>query len=74
VLAAEQLAETVTILGKDGFIAPGGPMNQLGAACFGIWIIAQGIAASGRHSQSVADQRAELASAGSLRKAGQQRA
>ena len=44
VFAAEQLVETITIFGKEGFIAPGGSMNfQLGAGLFfgvglGIWI------------------------------------
>ncbi len=42
-LVAEQAAETVTILGTSGFIAPGGPMNfPLGAGLFVVWVIACG--------------------------------
>lgn len=41
VLVAEQLIETVTIFGKRGFIAPGGPMNlMLGAGLFIVWFVA----------------------------------
>jgi hypothetical protein len=47
VFVAEQLIETITIFGKSGFIAPGGPMNfMLGAGLYFIWIIAVGIAVS----------------------------
>jgi hypothetical protein len=46
VLGLEQLVETLTILGDQGFIAPGGALNQVGAALFGIWVLAQGVAAS----------------------------
>jgi type IV secretory pathway VirB2 component (pilin) len=35
--AAEQLIETITVMGKRGFIAPGGPMNNvLGAGLFAV--------------------------------------
>jgi hypothetical protein len=44
--ALQQLVETVTIFGEHGFIAPGGGLNQLGVAFFGVWVIAQGAAAS----------------------------
>lgn len=41
VLVVEQLAETVTLFGKSGFIAPGGAMNFiLGAGLFVVWLIA----------------------------------
>jgi type IV secretory pathway VirB2 component (pilin) len=47
VFAAEQSIETITVMGKRGFIAPGGPMNfMLGAGLFAIWVIAAGAAAS----------------------------
>jgi hypothetical protein len=48
VLVAEQLIEaTMTIFGKRGFIAPGGPMNfMLGAGLYLIWIVAVGVALS----------------------------
>jgi len=47
VFAAEQSIETITIFGKRGFIAPGGPMNfALGAGLFVVWVIAAGISAS----------------------------
>jgi hypothetical protein len=47
VFVAEQLIETITIFGKRGFIAPGGPMNfMLGAGLYIVWIIAVGVAAS----------------------------
>lgn len=45
-LALEQLVETLTIVGGDGFMAPGGLFNQLGAALFALWVLAQGVAAS----------------------------
>ncbi len=42
-LVVEQAAETVTLLGTSGFIAPGGPMNfPLGAGLFVVWVIACG--------------------------------
>jgi hypothetical protein len=35
----EQAVETVTVFGRHGFIAPGGPMNVvLGAACTAVWV------------------------------------
>jgi hypothetical protein len=35
----EQAAETVTVFGRHGFIAPGGPMNTvLGAAFTAVWV------------------------------------
>ena len=41
VLVIEQLAETATVFGKSGFIAPGGAMNfVVGAPLFVVWIIA----------------------------------
>ena len=40
----EQLVETITIFGKHGFIAPGGPMNvDLGAGLTGLAFLAVGI-------------------------------
>ena len=49
--AAEQTIETITIFGRHGFIAPGGPMNfELGATLFLIWILAAGIATAHRPS------------------------
>jgi hypothetical protein len=37
----------VTIFGRHGFIAPGGPMNTiLGAALVGVWIVCLGVALS----------------------------
>ncbi|MBA3654965.1 MAG: hypothetical protein H0W70_12325 [Actinobacteria bacterium] len=43
----EQLVETITVFGKDGFTAPGGPMNlMLGAGLFIVSMIAIGIALS----------------------------
>jgi type IV secretory pathway VirB2 component (pilin) len=46
--ALEQSIETITVLGKRGFIAPGGPMNSmLGAGLFAVWVIAAGAAAAG---------------------------
>src|SRR4051812_35430796 len=44
VALAEQLVETVTIFGRHGFIAPGGPMNvYLGAGLVGVWLLCLGI-------------------------------
>jgi hypothetical protein len=52
VLVIEQLAETVTIFGKSGFIAPGGAMNfALGAPLFVVWVIA--VAAGSTRSQKL---------------------
>lgn len=46
VLVLEQLAESATIFGDHGFLAPGGDMNSLlGPALYGIWLIGLGIAA-----------------------------
>ena len=45
--AVEQSIETMTVFGRRGFIAPGGPMNfTLGAGLFIVWIICAGVAAS----------------------------
>jgi len=47
VFATEQSIETITVFGKRGFIAPGGPMNfMLGAGLFLVWILAAGAAVS----------------------------
>ena len=47
VFALEQSIETITVLGKRGFVAPGGPMNfMLGAGLFAVWVIAAGAATS----------------------------
>ena len=36
----EQLTETLTVFGYDGFLAPGGPMNmQLGASLVLLWTL-----------------------------------
>jgi hypothetical protein len=44
VALVEQLAETVTMLGRSGFIAPGGPMNVvLGGAFTSVALIATGV-------------------------------
>ena len=44
VAAAEQLVETITIFGDEGFIAPGGPMNlQLGAGLVGVTFVCLGV-------------------------------
>jgi hypothetical protein len=44
----EQLVETVTIFGRHGFIAPGGPMNiYLGAGLTAIALLSLGIALAG---------------------------
>jgi hypothetical protein len=41
----EQLVETVTVFGRKGFTAPGGPMNLLlGAGLFLIAIVCIGVA------------------------------
>ena len=47
VFVAEQSIETITIFGRRGFIAPGGPMNfTLGAGLYLVWVICAGAAAS----------------------------
>ena len=49
VAVAEQLIETITIFGRHGFIAPGGPMNiYLGAGLVGIALLGLGIAVARR--------------------------
>jgi hypothetical protein len=54
VVAAEQLIETVTIFGKTGFIAPGGPMNTyLGALLVAVWLLCLGVAAARRPDVSL---------------------
>jgi apolipoprotein N-acyltransferase len=46
---AEQLVETITIFGRHGFIAPGGPMNvDLGAGLVAIAFLALGITVARR--------------------------
>jgi hypothetical protein len=41
VLIAEQLVETITVMGDDGFTAPGGDMNiLLGGCLFIVWFVA----------------------------------
>lgn len=48
-VALEQLAETVTVFGKDGFTAPGGPMNvYVGALATAVALIALGLVAARR--------------------------
>jgi hypothetical protein len=43
----EQLIETITIFGRDGFIAPGGPMNvYLGAGLTALSLVCLGVAVS----------------------------
>jgi hypothetical protein len=47
VAVVEQLIETLTIFGKDGFFAPGGPLNlDVGAGVSAIALIALGITAA----------------------------
>jgi hypothetical protein len=48
IFALQQFVETLTIVGDTGLLAPGGTLNQLGAAFFGVWTISLGAAASGR--------------------------
>ncbi len=44
VVLGEQLVETVTIFGRDGFLEPGGAMNvRLGAGLFIVWFVATGL-------------------------------
>jgi hypothetical protein len=51
----EQLVETVTIFGKHGFIAPGGPMNvELGAGLTAIALLALGVVLSRTPDSAVA--------------------
>jgi hypothetical protein len=43
VAVAEQLVETLTILGRKGFMAPGGPMNVIvGAGLVAVTLVALG--------------------------------
>jgi hypothetical protein len=47
VFAVEQAIETITVFGRRGFIAPGGPMNfLLGAGLYLVWVIAAGASVS----------------------------
>jgi hypothetical protein len=49
VALAEQLVETITIFGRHGFIAPGGPMNvELGAGLVGVALLCLGITVARR--------------------------
>jgi hypothetical protein len=49
VALAEQCIETVTVFGRTGFIAPGGPMNiYLGASLVTLWMLCLGITLSRR--------------------------
>jgi hypothetical protein len=53
VFAVEQSIETVTVFGRRGFIAPGGPMNfTVGAGLFVVWVICAGVAASTANASS----------------------
>jgi apolipoprotein N-acyltransferase len=55
VALAEQLVETVTIFGRHGFIAPGGPMNiYLGAGLVAVSLLGLGIATARASDRSVA--------------------
>src|SRR3954447_8217276 len=47
VAVAEQLVETLTIFGRQGFMAPGGPMNLfLGAGLVAVTLVALGVVVS----------------------------
>src|SRR3954451_18920249 len=47
IAVAEQLVETLTIFGKKGFMAPGGPMNLfLGAGLVAVTLVALGVVVS----------------------------
>src|SRR3954454_18841634 len=47
VAVVEQLVETLTIFGKSGFMAPGGPMNlYLGAGLVAVTLVALGVVVS----------------------------
>jgi len=49
VAAVEQLVETLTIFGKSGFMAPGGPMNVfLGAGLVAVTLVALGVVVAQR--------------------------
>lgn len=44
VAAAEQLVETITVFGRHGFLAPGGPMNvYLGAGLTAVALVSMGV-------------------------------
>jgi hypothetical protein len=50
VALAEQVVETITVFGRHGFIAPGGPMNVgLGAGLTAVALLSVGYAASRSH-------------------------
>jgi apolipoprotein N-acyltransferase len=54
----EQLVETITIFGKRGFIAPGGPMNvELGAGLTAIALLGLGIALARSGDSAVVAER-----------------
>jgi hypothetical protein len=47
IVAVEQAVETITVFGKDGFLAPGGPMNvYLGAGLTGVALLSIGVVGS----------------------------
>jgi hypothetical protein len=53
VALAEQLIETVTIFGRHGFIAPGGPMNvYLGAGLVAVSLLGLGVAVARAHARA----------------------
>jgi hypothetical protein len=55
VALAEQIIETITIFGRQGFIAPGGPMNlQLGALLTTVAIVSTGIVLALSHPEETA--------------------
>ncbi len=57
VAVVEQLIETITIFGRHGFIAPGGPMNlYLGAGLVAVSLLSLGIVAS--RASALAEARA----------------
>jgi hypothetical protein len=57
IVVVEQLIETVTVFGKTGFTAPGGPMNLvLGAGLFLIAIVCVGVAVA----RSMTDEHVDI--------------
>jgi hypothetical protein len=49
----EQLIETITIFGRDGFTAPGGPMNvYLGAGLTAVALVTLGVGVSRKIARS----------------------
>jgi len=49
VALTEQVIETVTVFGQDGFTAPGGPMNlMLGAGLVSVWVLCLGLTVAAR--------------------------